>query len=54
MIFRSAKGEIVDIRRSSYASDTSYYRDIMRIKGITIDTKQDIIGEIRSLIKRQK
>ena len=54
MLFRAANGNLVDIRRSSYASDTAYHKVILRVRGIEVKSEQNIIAEVQHLIKRQR
>lgn len=54
MLFRAANGDLVDIRRSSYASDTAYHKAILRVRGIEVKSEQNIVAEMRYLIKRQR
>lgn len=54
MLFRAINGDLVNIRRSSYASDTAYHQDVLRIRGIKVNSRQNIVAEIQYLIKRQR
>ena len=40
MLFRTSEGVIIEIMRSSYNTDTEYYKEIMKVKGYTISTKE--------------
>lgn len=56
MLFRSTKGHMVNITRSDYASDSSYYRDIMYITGCESckrSTSNDIIDQLKAYVKKQ-
>ena len=54
MLFRAASGNLVDIRRSSYASDTAYHKAVMRVRGIEVKSAQNIVAEIQHLIRKQR
>lgn len=49
----STNNALIDIKRSSYTTDTSYYREIMRTIGVKPEHKCPIT-EIKECIKRQK
>ncbi len=54
MLFRAASGNLVDIRRASYASDTAHHKAVLRARGIEVKSEQDVVAEVRYLIRRQK
>lgn len=54
MLFRTTSGDLVSIRRASFASDTAYHKAVMRVRGIEVKSEQNIVAEVRDLIKRQK
>ena len=54
MLFRAAAGDLVDVRRASYASDTAYHKAVLRVRGIEVKSEQDIVAEVQHLIKKQR
>ena len=54
MLVRALSGDIIDIRRSSYSSDTAYHMAILRMRGIKIKSEQNVVEELQYLIKRQR
>jgi len=40
MLFRTSEGVIIEIIRSSYNTDTEYYKEILKVKGYTVSTKE--------------
>jgi hypothetical protein len=42
MLFRTKEGNIIEINRSSYNTDSEYYKEIMKINGYVFSTKDNI------------
>ena len=54
MLFRDTTGKLIDIQRVHYSTDTAYYQQIMRCKGITLSQETDVIQELVTILRRQK
>ena len=54
MLFRAISGDLVNIRRASFASDTAHHKAILRVRGIEVNSEQNVVAEVRHLIRRQK
>ena len=54
MLFRDTEGKLVEIRRSHYSTDTAYYQQIMRCKGVVVSHKSDVIKDLVTILKRQR
>jgi|TARA_B110000467_G_C18126177_1_gene370659 hypothetical protein len=42
MLFRNKDGNVIEINRSAYNTDSEYYKEIMKSKGYIVSTKDNI------------
>jgi hypothetical protein len=51
MLFRLPDGNLTDIRRSAYPSDSAYQMDIIRARGLPLAAKpRNIVEELRRAV----
>lgn len=51
MLFRDCNGKLVELCKYNYLTDTEYYRAIMKVKGLVVDSsKQNEMERLMSLI----